>query len=33
VTIPGWERETILKQDLFSRVERGHFADGDPAGH
>ncbi|HXU59065.1 MAG TPA: serine/threonine protein kinase [Verrucomicrobiae bacterium] len=27
-----WVRETILKQDLFSRVERGHFAGGEPAG-
>ena len=27
-----WQRETILKQDLFSRVERGRFAGGEPAG-
>jgi hypothetical protein len=28
-----WRRESVLKQDLFSRVERGHFAgEGQPAG-
>ena len=27
-----WRRETVLKQDLFSRVERGHFEAPGPAG-
>ena len=28
----AWRREAVLKQDLFSRVERGHFEGGGPAG-
>jgi hypothetical protein len=27
-----WKREAVLKQDLFSRVERGRFAGGEPPG-
>ena len=32
VLLRDWRREIVLKQDLFSRVERGHFEGEGPAG-
>ena len=30
--LAAWRREAVLKEDLFSRVERGHFEGDGPAG-